>query len=153
MNNHVPLHVRISAIALLVLVIAWGISQAEEPSLAGVYSLVEVNGEPLPVNSSTEMPDGERCEQVILKGVLLLDTEGQSAAFLSERVLCPSMADQDGEGMLRSTIFAGTYSVSGNRITIEDSFGTDHAVVEGDVLTYETGGEGRPVETFVFNRE
>ena len=153
MNNPVPWQVRISAIALLVLVMAWGISQAEELSVAGVYSLVEVNGEQLPVSSWTEMPDGERCEQIILRGLLLLDSEGQSAAFLTERVLCPSMAEQDSEGMMRSVIFAGTYSVSGDRITFEDAFGTDHAVVEGDVLTYETGGEGRPIEIFIFRKD
>ena len=153
MNNHVPKRERIVAIALLLLVAAWGISQAEEASVDGAYSLLEVNGEQLPATVRSEAPDGERCEQVVHRGVLLLDSEGQSAAFLTVSVLCPGETDRESDGTMRSTIFAGTYSVSGNRITIEDNFGTDHAVVEGDFLVYETGGEGRPIERFVFKKD
>lgn len=153
MSNQVQGHFGICAFALLSLIGDWGISQAEEATVAGVYSLVAVNGEGLPVNSWTENPDGERCEQVILKGALLLDSEGRSAAFLTERVLCPNEVDESTEGRQRSVMFVGSYSVSGNQITIEDDFGTDRAVVEGDVLVYETGGDGRPVEKFVFRKE
>ena len=149
MNNHVPRHERIIAVALLLLVAGWGISQADEAPVDGVYSLLEVNGEQLPANLSTETPDGDHCEQVILKGVLLLDSEGQSAAFLTVGGSC----EDEAEAGSRSTIFAGTYSVSDNRITIEDNFGTDHATVEGDVLVYETGGKGRPVDRFVFRKD
>ena len=149
MNNFLLGRFGISFVILLSLIALPGISQAQDASVAGVYTLEEVNGESLPANSWTETLDGERCKQVILKGVLLLDTEGQSAAFLAERVFCPS----EDAGKERSTIFAGSYSVSGNEITIEDDFGTDRAVVEGDVLVYETGGDGRPVEKFVFRKE
>jgi hypothetical protein len=153
MNNHVLRHLGVSAVVLLALIVGWGISQAEETSVAGVYSLVEVNGEQLPAKSWTEKPDGERCKQVILRGVLLLDSEGRSAAFLTERVFCPSEADQESAGKMRSVIFAGSYSVSGNQITLEDEFGADRAVVDGGVLVYETGGEGRPIDKFVFRKE
>lgn len=153
MNNHARQFSRISALALLLLIAGWGVSQADEESVAGVYSLEALNGESLPASSWTETPDGERCKQVILRGVLLLDSEGRSAAFLTERVFCPSEADQGNEGRIRSVIFAGSYRVSGNQITVEDDFGTDQAVVEGDVLIYETGGDGRPVDKFVFRKE
>lgn len=153
MNNHVPRHERIIAVLLLLLVAGWGISQADEAPVDGVYSLMEVNGEQLPAVLSAETSDGGRCEQVILKGALLLDSEGRSAAFLTVRESCRGEADQGPEGAARSTIFTGTYSVSDSQIIIEDDFGTDHATVEGDVLVYETGGEGRPIERFVFRKD
>ena len=153
MNNHVQRHVVVSAVTLLLLIVGWGISQAEEASVAGVYLLTEMNGEQLPVNSWTEKLDGERCRQVILKGVLLLDSEGRSAAFIMERVFCPSEADSEDGGKEQSVIFAGSYTISGDEITIEDDFGTDQAVVEGEVLLYETGGNGRPIETLIFRKE
>lgn len=153
MSRYALNKVRISAVALLSLMAGWGISQAEETSVAGVYSLVGVNAEQLPASLWTERPDGERCEQVILRGILLLDSEGRSAAFLTERLVCPSDADRAGAGKMHSVIFAGTYSVSGNQITFEDDFGTDHAVVEEDVLVYETGGRERPIDRFLFRKE
>lgn len=153
MSNQVQVHFGICALALLSLIGGWGISQAEEATVDGVYSLVEVNGEALPANLWTEKPDGEHCEQIILKGALLLDSEGRSAAFLTESVSCPSEVDEGSAGKKRSVMFVGSYSVSGNQVTIEDDFGTDRAVVEGDVLVYETGGDGRPVDKFVFRKE
>jgi hypothetical protein len=153
MNNHVQRHFVVSTVALLSLIVGWGISLAEEVSVAGVYLLMEVNGEQLPANLWTEKLDGERCKQVILKGVLLLDSEGRSAAFLTDREFCPSEDASENGGKEQSVIFAGSYTISGDQITIEDEFGTDEAVVKGDVLLYETGGNGRPVEEFVFRKE
>lgn len=153
MNNQIERHLVVCSFALLSMAVGWGISRAEEVSVAGVYALVEVNGEQLPANSWTENLDGHRCKQVILKGVLLLDSEGRSAAFLTERVFCPSEGDSDNRGLERSVIFAGSYSISGNEITLKDDFGTDRAFIEGDVLLYETGGDGRPIEEFVFRKE
>ena len=115
MNNRVQRQFVVSAVALLSLIAGWNISQAEEQSVAGVYSLVEVDGERLPANSWTENLDGERCRQVILKGVLLLDSEGRSSAFLTERVFCPSEDASENGGKEQSVIFAGTYAVSRNQ--------------------------------------
>jgi hypothetical protein len=153
MNNHVQRRFGVSTVAFLSLTVGWGISQAEEVSVAGIYSLVEVDGEQLPANSWTEKLDGERCKQVILKGVLLLDSEGRSAAFLTERVFCASEGDSENVGKEHSVIFAGSYTSSGNQIALQDDFGTDRAVVEGDILVYETGGEGQPTEKFVFRKQ
>jgi hypothetical protein len=68
-------------------------------------------------------------------------------------VFCPSEGDSENAGQERSVIFAGSYSISGNQITLEDDFGTDQAVVEGDVLVYETGGDGQLIDKFVFKKE
>jgi hypothetical protein len=50
-------------------------------------------------------------------------------------------------------IFVGSYTVSGDQITIVDDFGQDQAVVKEDFLVYETGGKGRPIDEFVFRKE
>jgi len=143
----------VGSIAFLGLIVSWGISQAEEASVAGVYLLIEMNGEQLPANSWAEKPDDKRCKQVILQGALLLDSEGRSAAFITERVACPNEGGPETLEKKHSVIFAGSYTISGNQITIEDDFGTDEAVIKGDVLVYETGGDGRPIEEFVFRKE
>ena len=153
MNNHIQRHFGVIAVAFLLLTVGWGVSQAEEVSVAGIYSLEQVDGQQLPANSWTEKLDGERCKQVILRGVLLLDSEGRSAAFLTEKVSCPSEAATEGGGKERSVIFADSYTRSGNQITLRDEFGTDRAVLEGDVLVYETGGEGQPIVKFNFRKE
>ena len=115
MNNRVQRQFVVSAVALLSLIAGWNISEAEDASVAGVYLLMEVNGEQLPANLWTENLDGERCRQVILKGVLLLDSEGRSSAFLTERVFCPSEDASENGGKEQSVILAGTYAVSRNQ--------------------------------------
>ena len=153
MSNHVQRQCGVSLIAFLWLTVGWSISAAEEASVAGIYLLIEMNGEQLPANSWIEKPDGKRCKQVILEGALLLDTDARSAAFITDRVVCPNDDGSASDGKEHSVIFAGSYTVSGDQITLEDDFGTDRAVVKGDVLVYETGGEGRPIEEFVFRKE
>ena len=153
MRIYVQKHFGVGAIAFLGLIVVWGTSQANDSSGAGIYSLVKVDGEQLPAVSWIEKPDGERCEKVILEGALLHDSEGRSAAFLTERVACPSEGGPETVGKEHSVIFAGSYTISGKDITIEDDFGTDRAVFEGGVLVYETGGEGRPVTKFVLIKD
>ena len=130
-----------------------GASQAEEASVAGIYLLVEVNGKQLPVNQVSERLDGSRCREVILRGALLLDSEGRSAAFIGGREVCSKEGGPETPEKEHSTMFPGSYTVSGNQITIEDAFGTDEAVIKGDVLLYETGGGDRPVEELIFRKE
>jgi hypothetical protein len=153
MNNQVQRHFGINAVAVFALTVGWGISQAEEVSVAGIYSLVEVNGEQLPTKLWIVKPDGERCSQVTLEGALLLDSEGRSAAFLTERVVCPNEGESETDGIEHSVIFAGSYTNSGNQITIEDDFGTDRATLKDDVLVYETGEEEGAISKFVFRKE
>lgn len=142
-----------SLITLLGIAVGLGASQAQDPSVAGIYLLTEVNGEQLPAHSWTEKPDGKRCKQIILGGGLLLDSEGRSAAFLTERVVCPNEDGSETAGKEHSVIFAGSYTIFGDQITIEDDFGTDEAVIKGDVLVYKAGGGDRPTEDLIFRKE
>ena len=152
MNNKVRTPFGVSAIAFVVLTAGPYVAQAEDVAWAGVYSLTAVGGHPLPVTSWTVKPDGERCSQVILEGALLLDSEGRSAAFITEKVVCESRDASEVGGIEHSVIFVGSYTSSGNRITVEDDFGTDAAILEDDVLVYETGAEG-DIRKFVFTKE
>ncbi len=143
---------RVSLITFLGIAVGSGVSQAQEPSVSGVYLLIEVNGEKLPAVSWTNEPNGERCTE-ILGGAVLLDSEGRSAAFLTERDVCLHEDGSETAAMENSVIFRGKYDISGNQITIEDDFGTDQAILKGDLLVYKTGGEGRPITEFVLQRE
>lgn len=139
--------------AVMAVAVDLGVLQDQDPSVPGVYLLIEVNGAQLPAVSWTTKPNGERCKNEILEGALFLDAEGRSAAFLTERDIC--LQDDGSESAVKenSVIFPGSYVASGNQITIEDDFGTDQAVLNGDVLVYKTGGEGRPITEFVLRRE
>ncbi len=153
MKDYVRRLVGISSIVILGLTVAWSITQADDTSVAGIYLLVEVNGEQLPVNQVSERLDGSSCKEVVLQGALLLDSEGRSAAYIGGREVCSKGGGPETPEKEGSVIFPGTYTVSGNQITIEDNFGTDEAVVKGDVLVYETGGGDRPIEKWIFRRE
>lgn len=144
---------RVSLITFLGIAVGLGVSQAQEPSVSGVYLLIEVNGEKLPAVTWTNKPNGERCKEEILGGAVLLDSEGRSAAFLTARDVCLHEDGSETAAWEGSLIFPGTYNISGNQITIEDVFGTDQAILKGDLLVYKTGGEGRPITEFVLQKE
>ena len=146
---------RVSLITFLGIAVGLGVSQAQEPSVSGVYLLIEVNGEKLPAvlkgkpnNLGGCAACGERCKEEILGGALLLDSEGRSAAFLTERDVCLHEDGSETAAGENSLIFPGTYNISGNQITNETVFGTDQAILKGDLLVYKTGGE-----EYVFQRE
>ena len=75
------------------------------------------------------------------------------SALLTERVVCPNEGESETDGIEHSVIFAGSYTNSGNQITIEDDFGTDRATLKDDVLVYETGEEEGAISKFVFRKE
>jgi hypothetical protein len=139
--------------AVMAVAVGLGVLQDEAPSVPGVYLLIEVNGEQLPAVSWVSRPNGEHCQNEILEGALVFDDEGKSAAFLTERDVCQNDDGSESAAKERSVIFPGSYVVSGNQITIEDDFGTDQAVLNGNILLYRTGGEGRPITEFAFRRE
>lgn len=145
--------VGVGSFAFLGLIAGWGISQANEVSVPGIYLLVEVNGEQLPVNQVSERLDGSRCREVILQGALLLDSEGRSAAFIGGREVCSKEGGPETPEKEHSVMFLGSYTISGNKITLEDDFGTDEAIIKGDVLVYEAGGGDRPTEELIFRKE
>ncbi len=139
--------------AVMAVAVDLGIFQDQDPSVPGVYLLIEVNGGQLPAISWTTRPNGERCKKEILEGALFLDGEGRSAAFLTERDVCLHNDGSESAVKENSVIFPGSYVVSGNQITIEDDFGTDQAVLNGNILVYKTGGANEPITEFAFRRE
>ena len=143
---------RVSLITFLGIAVGLSVSQAQEPSVSGVYLLIEFNGEKLPAFYKRK-PNDERCKEEILGGALLLDSEGRSAAFLTERDVCLHEDGSETAAWEGSLIFPGTYNISGNQITIEDDFGPSQAILKGDLLVYKIGGEGSPITEFVLQRE
>lgn len=139
--------------AVMTVAVDLGVLQDQDPSVPGVYLLIEKNGAQLPAVSWSTKPNGERCKNEILEGALLFDAEGRSAAFLTERDTC--LHDDGSESAVKehSVIFPGTYVVAGNMITIEDDFGTDQSVLNGNILVYKTGGESEPTTEFAFRRD
>ncbi len=129
-----------------------GVVQDQEPSVPGIYLLVEMNGTQLPAVSWTTKPSGQRCRNEILEGALIFDAEGRSAAFVTDREVCLHDDGSESAAQENSVIFPGSYVVSGNQITIEDDFGTDEAVLNGNILLYKTGGAGEPVTELAFRK-
>jgi len=158
MKNHLHRLFGVNLITLLGLIVAWGDSQAQEASVAGIYSLIEVDGEKLPAFSWTEKANGERCKQEILEGALLLDSEGRLAALVTERDFCAHEDGSEAAGKEASTIFPGSYKISGSQIILQFEIGPnpDHGVLTGDLLVVTEGGgaddrDGRTTE-YVFRR-
>ena len=116
-------------------------SHAQEAFGPGIYVLIEVNGESLPVVTGERSSDGELCETETLEGAVLIDSEGRSAAFVTERETCIGKDGSETVASVRSVIFPGTYEISGNEISIRDEFGTDNAVLEGDLMIYSVENE------------
>ena len=139
--------------AVMAVAVELGVLQDQDPSVPGIYLLIEVNGRQLPAVSWTTLPSGERCSKEIFEGALVFDAEGRSSAFISEREVCLHDDGSESAAKEGSVIFPGTYVVSGNQITIKDDFGTDHAVLNGKILVYKTGGEGRPVTEYAFRKQ
>lgn len=114
------------------------LAQAQAPSVPGVYLLLEVNGNSLPAVTGARSSNGERCQTEVLDGAVLFGSDGQSAAFVTEREVCAFEDRPETTVRQESVIFVGSYEVSGNQITINDDFGTDYAVRDGDLLIYTT---------------
>jgi hypothetical protein len=139
--------------AVMAVAVDLGVLQDQDPSVPGVYLLIEVNGGQLPAVSWKTMPNGDRCSNEIFEGAVIFDAEGRSSAYISERDVCLHDDGSESTAKEGSVIFPGTYVVSGNQITIKDDFGTDHAVLNGKILVYKTGGEGRPVTEYAFRKQ
>jgi len=137
-------------VALAALSLDWLAAHAQESSVAGIYLLVEVNGESPPTVTRARSDNGTLCETQVLDGAVLLDSNGRSAAFVTEREFCQPEDASAATARTESAIFPGTYSVSDNRITINDEFGTDQAILEGDLLVYSTGS---PTTRYVLRKQ
>lgn len=160
MNNHMRRFSIASLITLLGTVVGLVISQAQEPSVSGVYSLIEVNGGELPAVSWTKNSNGERCTEEILEGALFLDSKGRFAAFVTERDVCLREDGLETEVNKESVIWPGSYKVSGDQVTLEYDFeqwsDPDQAAIKGDFLVLNSEGvgdyEGQSTE-FVFRKD
>lgn len=153
MNSYERIIYGLGLLTLLGVAASPGVAHSQESPAPGVYLLTQVEGSALPMTLWTTKPNGDRCKQEIIQGALLLDSEGRSAAFLVDRTICANDNESGAAAAEKSIIFSGSYSVSGGTLlSIRDDFGTDKATLEGDMLIYESGGEGRPVTIFVFER-
>ncbi len=132
----------ISVVSFLVFSVGLGISQTPEPSVPGIYSLIEVNGEKLPAVSWTKKSNGERCKTETLGGALLLGSEGRWASLVTERDVCLHEDGSETAGKEASIVFTGSYKVSGNKITLQDEGSEDQAALEGDLLVLTVVGVG-----------
>ena len=133
----------ITLVAFVVFAVGLGISQTSEPSVPGVYLLVEVNGEKLPAVSWTKKSNGESCNTEILGGALLLDSEGRWASLVTERDVCVHEDGSKTADEEASMMFAGSYKISGNQITLqENEISADQAILKGDLLVLTVIGVG-----------
>ena len=142
MNAHLQRLIGVSLIAFLVFAGGLGMSQAQESSVSGVYLLIEVNGEKLPAVSWSTSSNGERCKTETLGGALLLDLAGRSASFVTEREVCVLANGSENVGREASTMFTGSYRISGDQLTIEDEVSSDTAALKGGLLIVKVAGVG-----------
>ena len=160
MNNHMRRFSIASLITLSWTVVGLVVSQAQEPSVSGVYSLIEVNGAELPAVSWTKNSNGDRCTEEILEGALFLDSKGRFAAFVTVRDVCLQEKGFETEANKESVIWPGSYKISGNQVTLNYDFEQwsepDQAAINGDLLVLNLEGvgdyEGQSTE-IVFRRE
>ena len=120
----------ISLVAFLVLSVGSGFSQTPEPSVPGVYLLIEVNGKNLPAVSWIKKLNGKRCKTETLGGALLLDSEGRWTSLVTERDICLHEDGSETTDEEASIMFAGSYNISGNQITLQDEMSKDEAVLK-----------------------
>jgi hypothetical protein len=159
MNSNSKNFVRFSLILCLLIAVGLDNTKAQEPSVSGVYTLIEVNGEKLPAVSWTKKSNGERCNEEISKGALFVDSEGRLAAFVTARDIC---LHEDGtETIVKegSTIFPGSYMMSGKQLILQFELlpeDRNQAELDGDFLVVKDEGigeyEGQSAE-FVFRRQ
>ena len=130
----------IALVAFVGFAVGSGISQTSEPSVSGVYLLIEVNGEKLPAVSWTKKSNGERCKTETLGGALLLGSEEQWASLVTERNVCVHEDGSETADEEASMMFAGSYKISGNQITLQDEASADQAILKGDLLVLTVVG-------------
>lgn len=141
----------ILAFSLMVATLSAGGSDSFQ-NILGTYKLVGVNDSELP--AVTWVGPGEGCKQETLSGTLLVGSESRWTALIEAREDCSNNLEEESTGMVRSTIFTGTYTVSGNMIEFHDGElgGTDHASLENDVLRYTVNDYEGQTAVLVFVR-
>ena len=105
------------------------------------YSLIEVNGSPLPAVSWRTQGNGERCEYLTFGGALILSANGRSGAFAMERVNCIKDDGSETSKINDFVMFSSEYEISGTEVTFSyDDGSTDHGYVQGDLLSIKVVG-------------
>ena len=104
-------------------------AQATERSgFTGTYSLVSIDGHPVPY---TPMHEGQQAPEVV-SGTLTLNSDGTFTSAMSYRL-------PDGRVMSRD--FRGTYSGKGSKLNLQwEGAGQTKAEVEGSTFTYDNHG-------------
>ncbi len=132
-------------VATLLLASSLSISYASEPSVAGVYVLVEINGEKLPAFSWPTNADDQDCKTETLQLTLLLDSSGGWAALLTEREICLDENGTNTIGEQESEILTGPYEISGDQFTLHfmDTVTTGQFISTGERLVFQIDGVGK----------
>ena len=132
-------------VATLLLASSLSISHASELSTAGVYMLVEINGEALPAFSWPANVDGQDCREETIQGALLLDSKGGWAVLLTEREICSDESGSDTVGEQGSDILVGSYEISGKQITLHfmETVTTGRFTSAGERLVFQIAGVGK----------
>lgn len=98
----------IGLVTLFAFTVALKVSEAADGSEPGIYLLVEIDGEKLPAYSlTTKEKEGQRCKEQVLEGVVLLDSEGRFAVFVTARDICVDESGSETVGKEASFIIPG----------------------------------------------
>ena len=127
----------VAIVAMSLLVTMFGAGGSDSPQvISGVYNLVEVNDSELPAVTWVKQRGELECKTETLSGTMLLDSQGKWAALVEQREVCSDNSEEGATITVGSSIFTGSYKVSGNEIEFHDETtgGTDSATLNEDIL-------------------
>jgi hypothetical protein len=121
-----------------------GPAVADNADVAGVYELVNVNGEPLPTEAWNFEDFAGDCKNLTERVTLLLDSYGRWAALSIGRTECPAGEDREASESREAAIFGGSWTHSDNMISLhEESLeGNYHGYINGQSLELTIEGDG-----------
>ncbi len=144
--------------ALIFLFSSFGICNAIESALPGVYTLVEVNGKQLPAFFWANISEGKNCRSEVISGTLLLSSDGEWAGLLEQREICSGDGGAESKSGVTSELLSGTFEVSGDQIKIR-FLGTESlgkiSTTGNELLMHEDGAgqfEGQSLD-YVLRRK
>jgi len=115
-------------------------SKAQEPSVVGIYNLIQINEEKLPAVAFTDpkRPDGDQCKEEVLSAAVILESKGRSTTIGTVRDVCVHEDGTQTESEWDRFSFSGSYTISGDQLTIQG----DQVVLKGDLLIVMFAGVG-----------
>jgi hypothetical protein len=138
-------------------VTASAFAQGADDGVSGVWSLVEINDKPLPVEAWEYNQENAACDNLTNAGTLLMDTAGRWAGLTVVSTSCPGAEGEEPSISQESSIFMGSYSVADEMISFHDETldSIDHGYIAGGRLELTVEGignfEGQTAE-FVFQK-